>query len=277
MTQAIAVARYTLLELTRRRLLVVILAFGVLLMGGIAIAPHVLPGMKSDQDRVIVMLTALAGVVPNAMTLCAFAIGMTVINHDLDSGVVIAIFAKPVHRAAYTAGKLMAAISLLLTIAAIFAIGSLLVVAANGGGVYEVVFWTCAALAANIVLLMLLVMVLTVYLNNVVAAAIVFAFNYLAGNVLILHAMVQHNVITDAIAKTLVNVAYWSVPHELTSNLQRQILQMQISAGNVRFGGNENPLDRLPGASDVVDIWFWFAYVVAICAVLFWSVRRKQV
>jgi hypothetical protein len=52
---------------------------------------------------------------------------------------------------------------------------------------------------------------------------------------------------------------------------------MQISAGNVRFGGNENPLDRLPGASDVVDIWFWFAYVVAICAVLFWSVRRKQV
>lgn len=277
MTQALAVARYTLLELTRRRLLVVILAFGVLLMGGIAIAPHVLPGMKSDQDRVIVMLTALAGVVPNAVTLCAFAIGMTVINHDLDSGAVISIFAKPVNRAGYTAGKLLAAISLLLMVAAIFGVGSLLVVAANGGGVYEVVFWTCAALAANIVLLMLLVMVLTVYLNNVVAAAIVFAFNYLAGNVLILHAMVQHNVITDTIAKTLVNVAYWAVPHELTSNLQRQILEMQLSAGNVRFGAGDRPLDRLPGASDVVDIWFWFAYVVAICAVLFWSVRRKQV
>jgi ABC-type transport system involved in multi-copper enzyme maturation permease subunit len=277
MTKALAVARYTLLELTRRRLLVVILGFGVLLMGAIAIAPHALPGMKSDQDRVIVMLTALAGVVPNAMTLCAFAIGMTVINHDLDSGVVVSIFAKPVNRASYTAGKLLAAISLLLTIAAIFAVGSLLVVAANGGGVYEVVFWTCAALAANIVLLMLLVMVLTVYLNNIVAAAIVFAFNYLAGNVLILHAMVQHNVITDAIAKVLVNVAYWSVPHELTSNLQRQILEMQLSAGNVRFGAGDSPLDRLPGASEVVDIWFWFAYVVAISAVLFWSVRRKQV
>jgi len=26
-----------------------------------------------------------------------------------------------------------------------------------------------------------------------------------------------------------------------------------------------------------VDIAFWFAYVVAICPVLFWSVRRKQV
>lgn len=277
MTQALAVARYTLLELTRRRLLVVIVAFGVLLMGGIAIAPHVLPGMKSDQDRVIVMLTALAGVVPDAVTLCAFAVGMTVINHDLDSGAVISIFAKPVNRAGYTAGKLLAAISLLLMIAAIFTVGSLLVVAANGGGVYEVVFWTCAALAANIVLLMLLVMVLTVYLNNVLAAAIVFAFNYVAGNVLILHAMVQHNVITDTVAKTLVSVAYWAVPHELTSNLQREILQMQLNVGNVRFGAGDNPLGRLPGGSDVVDVWFWFAYVVAICAVLFWSVRRKQV
>jgi hypothetical protein len=110
-----------------------------------------------------------------------------------------------------------------------------------------------------------------------VAAAIVFAFNYLAGNMLILHAMVQHNVIADAIAKTLVNAAYWSVPHELTSNLQRQIMQMQLSAGNLRFDTGQNPLDRVPGASAAVDIWFWFAYVVAICAVLFWSVRRKQV
>jgi hypothetical protein len=75
-----------------------------------------------------------------------------------------------------TAGKLLAAVSLLLTITSIFTVGSLLMVAANGGGGYEVVFWTCAALAANIVLLMLLLMVLTVYVNNVVAAAIVFAF-----------------------------------------------------------------------------------------------------
>jgi ABC-type transport system involved in multi-copper enzyme maturation permease subunit len=276
MAHALAVARYTLLELTRRRLLVVILAVGVLLMGGIAIAPHVLPGMKSDTDRVIVMLTALAAVVPNAVTLCAFAVGMTVINHDLDSGAVVSIFAKPVNRASYTAGKLLAAVSLLLTITSIFTVGSLLMVAANGGGVYEVVFWTCAALAANIVLLMLLVMVFTVYVNNVVAAAIVFAFNYLAGNVLILHAMVQHNVITDAVAKTLVNVAYWGVPHELTSNLQRQILELQINIGNLRFAG-QSPLDRVPGASEAVDIWFWFAYVVSISVVLFWSVRRKQV
>jgi hypothetical protein len=44
MPQALAVARYTLLELSRRRLLAVIVAIGVVLMAGIAISPHVLPG-----------------------------------------------------------------------------------------------------------------------------------------------------------------------------------------------------------------------------------------
>jgi ABC-type transport system involved in multi-copper enzyme maturation permease subunit len=223
-----------------------------------------------------VVLTALGAEVPYAITLCAFVVGMTVINHDLDSGAVVSIFANPMSRSSYTAGKLMAAVSLLLLIAAIFTGGSLAVVAANGGSVYGVVFWTLAALAANIVLLMLLLIVLTVYLNNVVAAAIVLVFHYVAGQMITLNAMVQHNVITDAIARTLIDIAYWGVPHELTSNLQRQIFQLQVDAGELKFGG-QNPIDRLPDASGAVDIWFWFAYVVAISAVLFWSVRRKQV
>src|SRR5260370_37634595 len=133
--------------------------------------------------------------------------------------------------------------------------GRLAVVAANGGSGYGVVFWSLAALAANLVLLMLLLMVLTVYLDDVVSAAIVLVFHYVAGQVITLNAMVQHNVITDAIARTLIDIAHWRVPHELTSNLQRQILQLQIDAGELRFGGR-NPIDRLPDASGAVDIWF---------------------
>lgn len=276
MTQALAVARYTLLELSRRRLLMLIVAIGVALTAGIAILPHVLPGVKPGKDELIVMLTALGTVIPYAMTLCAFAVGMTVINHDLDSGAVVSIFAKPVSRSSYTFGKLLAAVSLLLLIAAIFTAGSLGVVAANGGGVYATAFWTCAALAANIVLLMLLVMVLTVYLNNIVAAAIVLVFNYLAGNVLVLYAMAQSNVITNAVLETAVKIVYWGVPHELTSGLDRQILAMKLDTGELVVGGF-NPLDSVPGPSGTVDIVFWLAYVVAIALLLFWAVRRKQV
>ena len=42
-----------------------------------------------------------------------FAIGMTVINHDLDSGAIVAILAKPVTRLGYAVGKLAAALFLL--------------------------------------------------------------------------------------------------------------------------------------------------------------------
>ena len=150
MSQALAVVRYTLIELTRRRLLGVIVAIGVVLTAGIAVAPHVLR-QPTPKDGVIVVLVALGAEVPYAITLCAFVVGMTVINHDLDSGAVVSIFAKPMSRSSYTAGKVMAAVSLLLLIAAIFTGGSLAVVAANGGSVYGVVFWTLAALAANIV------------------------------------------------------------------------------------------------------------------------------
>ncbi len=58
MSQALAVARYTLIELTRRRLLGVIVAIGVVLTAGIAVAPHVLR-QPTPKDGVIVVLTAL--------------------------------------------------------------------------------------------------------------------------------------------------------------------------------------------------------------------------
>lgn len=276
MTQTLAVARYTLLEVTRRRLLLVIVAVGLVLVAGIGIAPYVLPGNPNEQDRVIVLLTALTGVVPDALLLCAIAIGMTMINHDLDSGAVVSIFAKPVARSSYTAGKLIASISLLLLIAAIFAAGSLIVVALNGGGAYDVVFWNSAAVAANVVLLMLMVLALTVYLNNIVAAVIVFAFNYGAAQVLTLHAMVVHNVITDAVARTLIEGVYWAVPHELTSNVQRTIMQLNLDTQRLVVKGFD-PLSRVPGASSTTDIVFWLGYVVLITLLLFLAVRRKQV
>jgi ABC-type transport system involved in multi-copper enzyme maturation permease subunit len=276
MTQTLAVARYTLLEITRRRLLLVFVAVGLFLMAGIAIAPYVLPGNASPTDKLIVSLTGLDAIVPAALVLCALAVGMTVVNHDLDSGAVVSIFAKPVSRESYTGGKLIAALSLVLLVAAIFATGSIIVVGIDGGQAYAVVFWDCAALAANAVLLMLLVMALTVYVNNLIAGAIVLAFNFVAGRVLDLHAMVQNGAITDHAFTAIANAAYWVVPHELTSNLLRTILQMRLDTHELVVRGTD-PFKDIPGASNTADIAFWLGYVVLLCALLFLAVRRKQV
>jgi hypothetical protein len=50
---AIAVARYTLLELSRRRLLLVFAGIAVLLTAGLGLAPLFLPGMSSADDRAV--------------------------------------------------------------------------------------------------------------------------------------------------------------------------------------------------------------------------------
>jgi ABC-type transport system involved in multi-copper enzyme maturation permease subunit len=188
----------------------------------------------------------------------------------------VSILAKPVSRESYTGGKLIAAISLVLLIAAIFAAGSMVVVAIDGGTYYGVVFWESAVLAANAVLLMLLVMALTVYVNNVIAGAIVLAFNFVAGRVLELHAMVQYGAITDHTFTTIANTVYWVVPHELTSNLLRTILQARLDAGELVVRGTD-PFQDIPGASSGADIAFWLGYVILLCALLFFAVRRKQV
>src|SRR5260370_8868492 len=106
MSQALAVARYTLIELTRRRLLGVIVAIGVVLTAGIAAAPHVLR-QPTPKDGVIVVLTALGAEVPYTITVCAFVVGMTVINHDLDSGAVVSIFSQPILTSPYTDAKVI--------------------------------------------------------------------------------------------------------------------------------------------------------------------------
>jgi ABC-type transport system involved in multi-copper enzyme maturation permease subunit len=282
--RAFAVARYTLLELARRRLLLVFVAVAIFLTAGIGLAPFVLPGFKTAEERTLFALAGITRVDGIAIELCAFAVGMVVINHDLESGAIVAILAKPVTRLAYAAGKLGSALFILLLIDALFTAGSMMVVELNGGGHTAVMFWFFAASSANALLLMVLVMLLTVHLNNVVAAAIVVAFSFVQSQVSDLHAMVQSNLITGTFAG-LVNTVWWTVPHQLLSNLQRDIaittLHVSCMDGCPALPDPQKylaqELARIPGASSGGDIVYWFAYVVALCAVLYLVLRRKQV
>jgi ABC-type transport system involved in multi-copper enzyme maturation permease subunit len=283
---AIAVARYTLLELSRRRLLLVFAGIAVLLTAGLGLAPLFLPGMSSADDRAVFVLGGISRVDGLAIELCAFAIGMTVINHDLDSGAIVAILAKPVTRLSYALGKLAAALFLVLLIVGVFTAGSLLVVALDGGGHANVLFWFFATNAANFMLLMVLVMILTVYLNNIVAAAIVVAFSFVQNQVSILHTMVQSNVITDHILRPAVEAFFSVVPHQLLSNLDRDIAIANFNANCATGCPGMKPspalyladqLSRIPGASGSGDAVYWLAYLLVVCAILYVALRRKQV
>jgi ABC-type transport system involved in multi-copper enzyme maturation permease subunit len=283
---AIAVARYTLVELSRRRLILVFVGIAIVFTAGLGLAPLVIPHLDTVDSKTVFVLAGISMVDALAIELCAFAIGMIVINHDLDSGAIVGILAKPVTRLGYAAGKLMAALFLLVLLVAVLTAGSMLVAAVDGSGNLDVLFWFFTANAANWLLLMVLVMILTVYLNNIVAAAIVVAFNFVQSQVSTLHAMVQSNVITDHILQAVVNTVYWLVPHPLVSNMGRAIAiaNYNVDCSTGCPGMQPTPaeylaheLARLPGASSSGEVVYWFAYLTVICALLYVALRRKQV
>jgi ABC-type transport system involved in multi-copper enzyme maturation permease subunit len=274
--RAMAVARYTLVEMWRRRVVLVFVVIGLVLSAALGIIPLVAPGFHSGEDRSLFLLNSLSRSAALAVEICAFAVGMTVINHDLDSGAIVAIFAKPVSRLAYATGKLGAAVVVLLLVDVIIAAGSMLVVAINGGGHMAVLFWFYAVTAANMLLVMVLVMILTVYLNNIVAAVIVFVFTFVQDFVGSAHAMVVNAVVTNGVLKAVINGFYWVLPHPLASNLQRDIIETEIRLSQIGFRGR-SPLDSIPGASGNGDIAYWLAYLAVLCVILYVALRRKQV
>jgi len=284
-SKALAVGRYTLTEMSRRRLLIVFVLVAIVLTAALGIAPFVLPGMTSADERASFILSGIARVSGLAIELCLLAIGMTVISHDLDSGAIVAILAKPMTRFGYASGKLGAAIVLLILLDTIFTLGSMLVVAIHGGGHMAVMFWFFAASSANAMLLMILVMVLTVYLNNIVAAAIVVVFSYVQGNVSILYAMVHNHVITDRLLSGIVDTAYWLFPHQLLSNLDRETaitsFHVTCATGCPELHSPSQALAqelaRLPVASGAGDVVYWFAYLMVLSTILYVAIRRKQV
>ena len=195
MNGALAVVRYSLVELTRRRILIVFFAVGAVGIVGIAALLKVFTtaltgnvsfgSSGSDLDPATLDRALELGFVSDIISvlgifalLIAFGIGMTVIYHDLESGAAISIFSKPVSRAAFTAGKVAAAIVAMVAIVGVLSLEARLVMFLFGtGDLGPALWWETVAQVANAVTLMLLVMALSTWMNNIVAAVMATAEN----------------------------------------------------------------------------------------------------
>ena len=110
----IAIAYYTLREMTRRKLLYFIVGGGAVLVVALGILFSVIRanapgGSVPTQDFSGFVLIQMNGVVSFFAWVASIAIAVTLINHDLESGSVVSIFSKPVSRLSYALGKLLAA------------------------------------------------------------------------------------------------------------------------------------------------------------------------
>ena len=298
MNGALAVARYTLLELSRRRILLVFLIIGVAgvaVVGiGLKIISVVRPvdlsagspsGSTPDPalvDRFVELLfvSTLINVVGFFALLVAFAIGMTAIYHDLESGAAVGIFSKPVSRFAFTAGKLAAAVVAIVVLVGVVGLEARLAMFLFGGGLEGALWVEMLAAVANAVLLMLIVLALATWMNNIVAAVIAFIYNAVAGVVVALHAQLVAGLLGDnSIVNAVLDGAYWIVPHELMSDAARQVVKAEFQSIPQSEGGPtvDQMLAGVPGASDLTDIVWWVFLIAVAASLVYIAVRRRQV
>ena len=283
-----AVVRYSLLELTRRRFVLVFLVLGLAVAGFLEWIPSVLLNQPvRGEDRSAAILLVLGGVgAPSrspflaispatVIGLCAYAIGMVIINHDLDSGAVVSILAKPVSRAGYAFGKALAGVTLLFGVAIFIALCVSALMGLNGQNYAGVVVTYFLATAGNLVVLMLLVMILTVYLNNVVAAVIAFVASQIVSVVAPLHTAVLGGDIADAFWIRAIDIAYGVEPLRLTSALAREAAAQAFRLGISRPEGGPDAL--VPATSGAADLVIWALYVFALFGLLVLALRRKQI
>lgn len=299
MNGALAVARYTLLELSRRRILLVFLIIGVLGVAVVGIGLKIIsvvrpvdlsasgpPGAPPPDPALmnrfveLIFVSTLIDVVGFFALLVAFAIGMTAIYHDLESGAAVGIFSKPVSRLAFTAGKLIAAVVAIVVLVGVVGLEARLAMFLFGGGLEGALWVEMLAAVANAVLLMLIVLALATWMNNIVAAVIAFIYNAVAGVVVALHAQLVAGLLGDnGIVTAILDVAYWIVPHQLMSDAARQVVRAQFETIPSSEGGPtvDQMLAGVPGASDLSDIIWWVFLIAVAASLVYIAVRRRQV
>ena len=298
MNGTLAVWRYTLVELSRRRLLLVFFAIGVVGIGGLGLALKAFsaafvsgygsgPDNSGPTPEQLAKLTELSfvsniiGVLGVFALLITFAIGMTAIYHDLESGAAVAIFSKPVSRFAFTVGKVAAAVMAMIAIVGLLSLEARLVMFLFGGGLEAALWFETLAEVANAVILMLIVLALSAWMNNIIAAVVAFIYNGAAGVVTALHQQLISGTLGDnQVLHTGLTIAYWLVPHPLISSAPREILRQQFEI----FSANQPdapPVDQIlssvPGPSGATDLLWWLFVAVLLLGILYFAVRRRQV
>ena len=287
-----AVARYTLVELSRRRILLVFFVLGAVGIIALGIGLKVLYQVASSNPRgfgngtvdpatfdhflELLFVSYLFQALAVFALLIAYAIGMTAIYHDLDSGSAVSIFSKPISRLAFAAGKILAAIVGLIVIVGLLALEARAVMFLFGGGLENALTGQLLAVVANAIVVMLIVLSVSTWINNILAAVVTFIYyNVVTGIIATVHMLADGGLIGNAAVRNVFDVLYWLVPHQLVSSAIRDLAKAQIE---IAGGATSNQaLASVPAPSGAGDIAWWGFTVLAFAGLVYYAVRRRQV
>lgn len=292
MNGTLAVARYTLVELSRRRILLVFFIIGLLGIVALGVGLKLLYEVASSNTPAfrsgsvdpaafshilqLLFLTYLIQALSLFALLIGFAIGMTAIYHDLESGAAVSIFSKPVSRFAFTVGKIGSAVAGMFVVVGLLALEARFVMFLFGGGLENALWGEVLATVANTVVVMLIVLALSTWMNNIVAAIVAFVYtNVVEGVIVTIHRLADVGAIGNDVVKVVFDILYWLVPHPLISSAPSEMARAQISLSGGR--ASSQALASLPAASGLGEVVWWAFVVVFSCGMVYYAVRRRQV
>lgn len=295
MNGTLAVARYTLVELSRRRILLVFFIIGVLGIIALGVGLKLLYEVASANTPAIrnangtqvdpatfshflelLFVTYIFQALSLFALLIGFAIGMTAIYHDLESGAAVSIFSKPVSRLAFTIGKIGAAAAGMVVVVGLLALEARFVMFLFGGGLENALWGEVLATVANMLVVMLIVLALSTWMNNIVAAIVAFIYtNVVEGVIVTIHRLADSGTIGNDVVKVVFDLLYWLVPHPLISSAPAEMARAQISLSGGR--ASSQALASIPSASGAPDIAWWAFTLIFFCAMVYYAVRRRQV
>jgi hypothetical protein len=116
-------------------------------------------------------------------------------------------------------------------------------------------------------------------MNNIVAAVVAFIYyDVVTGVIVLIHNLADQGAIGSSIVKFIFDILYWVVPHTLTSSAIADLAtaQVRISGGTSGSRGGVN-VTGIPAASGFGDIVWWAFVVIVLVALVYYSVRRRQV
>jgi hypothetical protein len=267
----------------RRRVLLALVLVAVALVAALGVAPYIVPGYTTPFQRADLLLQGIERTVGLFLLLTGFAVGITVIHDDLESGAAVAILAKPVSRLDYAAAKAAAALATQVLVAAALAATTALFLVLYGATDYDYGAVTTYFLAgtANVLILVLALMALTTVVNNIVAAVLGFVAYQGFGAITTVHDIVVGGAPIGSPWNELIGVVYPLVPHQLVGGLPREVVRAEVDAG--AFAGafahvpGFDPYRGVPYPSDLSDILSWAAYFAVVGLLLYVAVRRRQV
>jgi len=89
------------------------------------------------------------------------------------------------------------------------------------------------------------------------------------------HNLADNGVITSNVVKTIFDIIYWLVPHELVSSAMGEVTKASIAISGPQ--ANNQALAGIQPASGAGDIVWWAFVVCFFAGLVYYAVRRRQV